>query len=352
MKDEETQNRKAEHIDIAVEKDVNAKTMTTGFERYHFRHRALPEQNFKDIDLSAVFLGKSVVTPFVVSSMTGGTEKAGLINQRLAQAAEKRGWAIGTGSIRAALESEKVAYTYQIRPLAPSVPIFCNLGAVQLNAGYGPNECQRAVELMDADGLVLHLNSLQEVIQHEGDTDFAGLLSKINDLCKELEVPVGVKEVGWGIDGPTAKRLFTAGVSFIDVAGAGGTSWSEVEKSRTQDPVKARAAEAFSGWGIPTTTCIVDVCRRNPGRHVIASGGLRTGLDAAKAIALGAGQAAFGRSILKSAVVSEEALAETMAVKEMELKMAMFGIGATNLEDLQNTDRLIVQGEGKTKSPF
>ncbi|MFC7391932.1 type 2 isopentenyl-diphosphate Delta-isomerase [Scopulibacillus cellulosilyticus] len=332
-----TEKRKSEHIDIALNKQVSGRGITTGFENFRFIHQALPEINFKDIDISTTFLNKRIKAPLVLSSMTGGTERAWEINLHLASAAEKRGWAVGTGSVRAALENPELGFTYNMRKAAPSIPIFTNLGAVQLNAGYGVDECRRAVDIVQADALVLHLNSMQEVFQTEGDTDFTGLLKKIESVCTTLEVPVGIKEVGMGINGQLAKQLFDAGASFVDVAGAGGTSWIQVEKFRSKDPVRIQAAEAFYDWGIPTSDCIVDVRKAIPDNQktLVASGGLYTGVDAAKAIAIGADLAGFGRSILKDAVESEEALDKTLERIEMELKMAMFGIGAHNLEELK-----------------
>jgi isopentenyl-diphosphate delta-isomerase len=197
------------------------------------------------------------------------------------------------------------------------------------------------VEIAGADFLVLHLNGLQEVFQPEGNTGFAALLPQIERVCRMLEVPVGIKEVGWGIDGDTAARLYNAGVAFIDVAGAGGTSWSQVEKFRNSDPIRRAAAEAFADWGIPTADCITEVRAASPQVALIGSGGLKHGVDAAKALALGADLAGFGRSLLGPAVESEEALDRALAQVELELRTAMFGIGASDLKALRGTPRLI-----------
>ncbi|GIP41176.1 isopentenyl-diphosphate delta-isomerase [Paenibacillus sp. J31TS4] len=334
------ERRKSEHIDICLTREVSGEAITTGLERYRFRHNALPELDLAAVRTDTAFLGKAVRTPFVVSSMTGGPRHAGEINRRLAEAAEAHGWSMGVGSVRAALEHPQAAASFRIRDAAPTIPLFANLGAVQLNYGYGPDECRRAVELVEADGLVLHLNSLQEVFQPEGDTNFSGLLRRIEQVCRSLEVPVGAKEVGWGLDGETAARLRDAGISFLDVAGAGGTSWSQVEKYRTADPVLSGAAEAFAGWGIPTAESLVDVRSRVPDAAVIASGGMQTGVDAAKAIALGADLVGFGRSVLASAVHSAEELDALFRRIGLELRAAMFGIGAGTLEELKRTDRL------------
>lgn len=338
----ETEKRKSEHIDICLHKDVDGKKVSTGFEQYRFRHQALPELNFDEIDLSTQWLGKALRVPYLISSMTGGTEAALRINRTLAMVAERNGWAMGLGSARAAVENEALAYTYAVREWAPTIPLLANIGAVQLNYGYGSEQCRRAVALTGADALILHLNTLQEVIQPEGDGNFAGLLKKIGTLCRELDVPVGVKEVGWGITGDTAERLWNAGVSFIDVAGAGGTSWSQVEKFRLRDPMRQQAAEVFAEWGVPTAACIQEVREQLPPHAVvIGSGGIQNGLEAAKAIALGADFVGYGKALLSAAAKDEGTLLQLMDRLELELKIAMFGIGAANIAALKQTDRLV-----------
>lgn len=337
-----TEKRKTEHISISLHEDVEGKNITTGLENYRFIPNALPEISFEDVSLSASLLGKSMKTPFLISSMTGGTETALKINQNLALAAQERGWAIGLGSMRAAVEKEELAYTFQIRKWAPNIPVIANIGAVQLNYGFGLEECKRAVEIAEADALVLHLNTLQEVFQPEGDTDFSNLLSKIETLIAGLAVPVGVKEVGMGIDKNTAERLIAAGVHFIDVAGAGGTSWVQVESFRSEDAARKKAAEAFLDWGLPTSESIASIREVSKKIPVIASGGLKHGVDAAKSLALGADLAGFGRSLLQSAVEKDaEALILQMDRIEFELRAAMFGIGAAKIEELKLTKRLL-----------
>ncbi|WP_433946959.1 type 2 isopentenyl-diphosphate Delta-isomerase [Paenibacillus sp. SN-8-1] len=336
-----TSGRKTEHIRICLDEEVNAAGLSSGFNQYAFRHNALPEIDFDQISLSTYFMERKLRTPLLISSMTGGSETAGRINERLAEAAERRGWAMGVGSVRAAVEHAELSATFALRHKAPTIPIIANLGAVQLNYGFGADDCRRAVEIAEADMLVLHLNGLQEVFQPEGNTAFGGLLQRIEYLCSTLTVPVGVKEVGWGIDADTAVRLHEAGVAFIDVAGAGGTSWSQVEKFRSSDPVRRLAAEAFAGWGIPTTECIRAVRTALPGCALIGSGGLHTGVDAAKALALGADLAGFGRALLSPAVQSEQLLDEVLSRVEFELRTAMFGIGAADIASLKATERLI-----------
>ncbi|MFC0333242.1 type 2 isopentenyl-diphosphate Delta-isomerase [Paenibacillus sepulcri] len=344
---EQTARRKGEHIRICLEEDVQSIGIDAGFARYRLRHCALPELSFQDVDLSAEFMGTKLQVPLLISSMTGGTGEAGQINLRLAEAAEARGWAMGLGSMRAAIENGQLVETFRVRRKAPSIPLIANLGAVQLNYGYGVDQCRQAVELAEASALVLHLNSLQEVFQPEGDTDFRVLLGRIGEVCRQIGVPVGVKEVGWGIDGDTARALVDVGVSFIDVAGAGGTSWSQVEKYRVRDPLRADAAAAFADWGIPTAECVREVRERLPHTCLIASGGLHTGVDAAKAIALGADLAGFGRTLLagaagpESSILKQEAVYHQLERIEFELRAAMFGIGASSLQFLRATDRLV-----------
>lgn len=341
-----TAKRKGEHIRICLQEEVNSVGITTGLERYRFKHNALPELSFQEVKLNTDWFGRQLGAPLLVSSMTGGTDEAGAINRRLAIVAEERGWAIGLGSMRAAIENEQLAASFSIRNDAPTVPVIANIGAVQFNYGFGVDSCRRAVDIAEADALVLHLNSMQEVFQPEGDTDFSNLLPAIEQVCKSLSVPVGVKEVGWGIDGDTAAALTNAGVSFIDAAGAGGTSWSQVEKFRSNHSLLREAAEAFADWGIPTADSIIDIRERLPKANIIASGGLRSGVDAAKSIALGANIAGFGRVLLPQAAnsnseISLEQLQQQFQRIEFELRSAMFGIGAGTIDELRHTKRLI-----------
>lgn len=337
--------RKTEHIRICLEEHVEGVNKSTGMEGISFIHNALPEIDFQEIELDTHFLGKTLKAPFLVSSMTGGTKLAGSINQHLAEAAEKRGWAIGLGSTRALLEGDTHKESFLIRKFAPSVPLIANIGAVQFNYGYGLEACQRIVDLTEADALVMHLNSLQEVVQDGGDLNFKDLLLKIEHIVKNLSVPVGVKEVGFGIDGTVARKLYDAGVSYIDVSGAGGTSFSQVEKIRTKDPVRKAAAETFNSWGIPTRDCIVSAKSELGDVPVVASGGMKTGLDAAKAITIGADIIGFARHLLEAATTSTEAVEKMMEQIELELKMAMFGIGARTIETLTNTKRVSIMGQ-------
>ncbi|WP_322509777.1 type 2 isopentenyl-diphosphate Delta-isomerase [Anaerolinea sp.] len=331
-----TESRKSDHIRINLEEDVRS-ALTTGLERFFFIHEALPEVNLEEIDLHLELFGKTLNAPILISSMTGGTEKAGLINQRLAEAAQATGIAMGVGSQRVALENPQTGASFQIRQFAPDILLFANIGAVQLNYGYAVEHCQRAVDMIQADALILHLNSLQEAIQPEGDTRFAGLLGKIEQVCKQVSVPVIAKEVGWGISERTARMLVDAGVSAIDVAGAGGTSWSQVEMYRTQDERRARIAAAFRNWGIPTAYSIQMVKKVAPHVPIIASGGLKTGVDIAKCIALGACMGGMAGQFLKAATQSTEAVIELIEETREEIRITMFGVGAANLKALSST---------------
>ena len=326
--------RKSDHIRINLEQNVRS-GLTTGLENYHFTHEALPELDLDRIDTSLSLFGKKLSAPVLISSMTGGTEEAGEINQRLAEAAQEVSVAMGVGSQRAALEHPEQIPTFAItRKVAPDILLFANLGAVQLNYGYGVDECRRAVDMIAADALILHLNPLQEAVQDAGDTNFAGLAKKIEAVCKKLEVPVIAKEVGWGISERTAKLLAECGVSAIDVAGAGGTSWSQVEMHRAPDEFTRKLAGTFVGWGIPTTESILNVKHVLPEMTIFASGGLKDGLDIAKCVALGATLGGMAGQFLKAAAVSTEKTVETMKLTKRQIEVTMQMASAMNLVQL------------------
>ena len=335
------EQRKADHIRINLEEDVGFDRLTTGLERYHFSHQALPELNLADVNLGVTFLGKPLQVPLLISSMTGGTERAHIINRTLASAAQEAGIAMGLGSMRAALEDPSLAKSFRVvRPVAPDILLFANLGAVQLNYGYTVDHCRRAVEVAGADALFLHFNPLQEALQPEGDTNFAGLLNKIEEVCKDLEVPVVAKEVGWGFSEDMARHLANAGIAAIDVSGAGGTSWSQVEMYRADTEARRRVAATFRDWGIPTAESIQMARRAAPHLPLIASGGLRNGLEIAKTIALGAQLAGMAGPFLRAAVVSTEEVLDTVEVTASELRTTMFCIGAASLDELRDTPYL------------
>ena len=326
--------RKADHIKINLEKDVRS-ALTTGLENYHFTHEALPELDLEAVDTRLSLFGKQLAAPILISSMTGGTSDAETINLRLAEAAQEMKVAMGVGSQRAALEHPEQAKTFQVRRVAPDILLFANLGAVQLNYGYGIDQCRRAVEMIEADALIFHFNPLQEAVQDAGDTNFAGLANKIEDICKKLEVPVIAKEVGWGISERTAKILADCGVQAIDVAGAGGTSWSQVEMYRAPDEFTRELAATFVGWGIPTAESILNVRKAAPGLTVFASGGLKDGLDIAKCIALGASLGGMAGPFLKAAAISTRSVVQMMKLTKRQIEVTMFAAGVGTIEGLK-----------------
>jgi isopentenyl-diphosphate Delta-isomerase len=319
---------------VCLEEDVQFR-QTTGLEHYRFTHCCLPELDWAEIDLKTSFLGKSLAAPLLISSMTGGTELAQLINYRLAAAAQQFGIAMGVGSQRVAIENPQVAATFAVRSVAPDILLFANLGAVQLNYSYGIAECQRVIDLLEADALVLHLNPLQESVQTHGDTNFRGLLKKIAVLCQQLPVPVITKEVGNGISGSMAQKLIEAGVSAIDVAGAGGTSWARVESERAADLRQQRLGQTFANWGIPTAECITAVRSVAPTIPLIASGGLRDGLEVAKTVALGADLAGLALPFLQAAAESEAALHSFTDTLIAEITTVLFCTGSATLAELR-----------------
>ena len=338
-----TVQRKQDHLRIVTDESVGAIGVTTGLERYRLVHCALPELDLAKIDTSIQFLGRGLRAPILISGMTGGVERGAEINRRLAAAAQELGCAMGVGSQRVAIEEPSLAQLFRLRDVAPDILLLANLGAAQLNYGYGPDECRRAVDKIDADALVLHFNPLQEALQVGGNTNWSGLLRGIEDVCASLEVPVVVKEVGWGISTRVARQLKEAGVAAIDIGGAGGTSWSEVERHRAPTAVLRRVCGSFAGWGIPTADTLLMARAAAPGVPLIASGGLRTGVEAAKAIALGADLAGFAAPLLRAAAESEEGAYDLLAALIDELRLSMFCCGAGDLAQLKRAE-LIVDG--------
>jgi isopentenyl-diphosphate delta-isomerase len=329
-----TSSRKTEHIRINLEEDVSS-LLTTGLENYRFIHQALPELDLNAVDMTAQLFGKKVRIPVLISSMTGGAADAARINRHLALAAQELGMAMGLGSQRAAIERGDLADTFQVRAYAPDILLFANLGAVQLNYRYGVEQCRQAVDMIAADGLILHLNPLQEALQPEGDTNFSGLLHKIEAVCRTIGVPVVVKEVGWGISAQTARELASAGVSAIDVAGAGGTSWSQVEMYRNPDPILAKVAASFRNWGIQTAEALTQVVRSVPGLPVIASGGLKDGIDIAKCLALGASLGGMAGPFLHAAAISPEETVQFARMVASQIRICMFASGSSDLKTLR-----------------
>ena len=336
----EIENRKSEHLRVCIEEDVEFQQLTSGLEKYRFTHCCLPELDRSDIELGTTFLGKSLKAPILISSMTGGTELAHLVNTRLATVAQRYGLAMGVGSQRIALEQPELAPTFAVRSLAPDILLLANLGAVQLNYGCGLEDCLKLVELLEADALILHLNPLQEWVQSGGDSNFKGLLAKIQQICAQLPVPVIAKEVGNGISAVMAKQLIEAGVAAIDVAGAGGTSWAKVESQRAKDNRQRHLGQVFADWGLPTAECITTIRSMNSTIPLIASGGLKNGLELAKSIALGADLGGLARPFLVAAIESEAAVDELVKFLIAELEIVLFCTGNPNLSALKNSGAL------------
>jgi isopentenyl-diphosphate Delta-isomerase len=331
-----TRARKTEHLRINVEEDVAGKGITNGFEAYAFVHNALPEIDLDDVDLSTQFLTRRLGAPLLISCMTGGVAEATQINRTLARVAQEFGLAMGLGSGRALLESPASLETFDVRRFAPDVLLLANLGAVQLNLGCDAGDCRRLVRLLEADALALHLNPLQEALQPEGDTRFRGLLAKISELCGSVDFPVVVKEVGWGIGAECVRALFDAGVAAVDLAGAGGTSWSEVERYRIGEPWRARVAAAFAGWGIPTAECLRAARAAAPAETLVASGGIRTGLDALKGLALGADAIGVAGPFLRAAAIGHAEAAEFARELIEVLRVGMFALGRSTPRELRS----------------
>ncbi len=329
-----TQQRKKEHLELCLDTTSVTGRFGTGLDRYSFVHNALPDLDIDEIDVSTNFLGKRLQAPILISSMTGGFDLARQVNRNLAAAAQRLGLAMGVGSQRVAIEEPSVADSFKVRDVAPDILLLSNLGAVQLNYGYTVDHCRRAVEMIGADGLILHLNVLQEAVQPEGNRNFKGVGAKIAEVCRELEVPVMVKEVGSGISADVAVRLKQAGVKAIDVAGRGGTSWYAVEAQRAAKQGQA-AERTFADWGIPTEEALVAVRQAVPDLQIVASGGVRTGLDIAKCMAMGADMSAFGQPLLAAALESSEKVVEFIGGIIHEIKVTMLCVGARDLDALK-----------------
>jgi isopentenyl-diphosphate delta-isomerase len=329
-------SRKSDHIRINLEENVQS-GRTNGLQRFTFPNQALPEFSLADVDTATRFFGRRLQAPILISSMTGGTAQARKINRALAEAAQDQGVALGLGSFRPALEKPSLAATYRVRDLAPDILLLANLGAIQLNYGYTADHCRRTVETLEADALILHLNPLQEALQPEGNTDFTGLLPKIEAVCRALKVPVIVKEVGWGIGGETARRLAGVGVAAVDVAGAGGTSWSLVEKYRTGNPAAAQLASLYTDWGLSTAEALAECRAAVPQLPLIASGGIRNGLEIAKCMALGASLVGLAGPFLPAAIAGPAEVTRLLQSLCQELRVTMFAAGARDLLSLAKT---------------
>jgi isopentenyl-diphosphate Delta-isomerase len=342
-KDSLLSSRKSDHIRITLEEDVLS-GVATGLDAYRFEHQALPEIDLDAVDLSLDLFGRKLAAPILISSMTGGTSQAAEINRLLALAAQEAGVALGLGSQRVAIEQPEWANTFQVRTFAPDILLFGNLGAVQLNYGFTSEHCLRAVEMVGADALILHLNPLQEALQPEGDVRFSGLLRKIEGVCKALPVPVIAKETGCGISKHVAKQLVSAGVAAIDVAGLGGTSWSQVEMYRLSDEYQVGVAASFCDWGVPTVESIINVRQVASDIPIIASGGIKSGVDIAKCIALGADLGGLAKYFLGPATRSTDEVVHSIEALKRQIQISMFLTGTKNLADFKNARLVKVRG--------
>lgn len=327
------QSRKNDHIHINLKEDV-ASGFTTGLENFTLEHCALPEFDLNDVETSCSVFGHALQLPLLISSMTGGNEEGKRVNQHLAEAAQQKGIAMGLGSQRPMLEHPELASTFQVREYAPNILLLGNIGAVQFNYGLSVDLCRKLVEIVGADGLILHLNPLQEAVQPEGETNFTGLLKKIYELTRSVTFPVIVKEVGWGLSARLARQLIDCGVSALDVAGAGGTSWTQVEANRIDAERARRIALDFREWGIPTAQSLVEVRSANKRIPVFASGGIRNGIEAAKCIALGANLCGMAGRLLRAATESTEMVVAEIEELERELRIAMFATGCKDISSL------------------
>jgi isopentenyl-diphosphate delta-isomerase len=339
--------RKKDGIDIPLKKGAQAKASSSYLEYVRFVHNALPELDYADIDTASFFLNKRFSAPLIIDSMTGGTPEARKINERLGKLAQEHNIPMGLGSQRAGLKSEELASTYAIaRKNAPQAFLIANIGGAQLSKGLTLNEVKRIIEMIQADAIVIHLNPLQELIQPEGEPRYRGVLGKITELVSDLDMPVLVKEVGAGISREVAIKLEMAGVSAINIAGAGGTSWAGVEKLRAdiaKNKIKIHLGEMFWDWGIPTALSLIEVKKVVKKTPLVASGGLRNGLEVAKCIALGAEMCAMAYPFLVAAAQSLESLFNFMDIILAELKSTMFLLGAENIETLKGS-RYILTG--------
>ncbi len=328
----DTRDRKMKHIDVCLNYPVEYKQRTAGFEKIDLPYNALPESDLRKISINTSFLGKKLKAPLLIGAMTGGADLSKTINRNLAVAAEHLGVGFMLGSQRVMLANADLLDSFKVRPYAPNAFIIGNLGIAQLNKGYDAQNIRHAIKLVGADGLALHTNPLQEAMQQSGDTNFTNLLVKLPEILKAVEYPIILKEVGHGLSVRVASSVKNVGFAALDVAGAGGTSWAKVEDYVRYGEIRH---PDLVEWGIPTAKALLEVHRALPEMPLIASGGIRTGLDVAKALALGASVAAIARPLLKPATESAEAVVEWLEHIIWELKVAMHCSGAKNIEELK-----------------
>ena len=325
---------KKDHIRICLERDVES-SLTNGFEKYYLINNPLPDMDFNDVDTACTFLKKKISAPFMISPITGGYANSGRINKNLARAAQELGVIMSVGSQRLGLEDPSLVPTYQVRDVAPDIPLLANLGAIYLNYEYGLKECQQAVDMIDADALCLYLNPMQKVFQGYENVNFAGLVEKIALICKNLRVPVIVKEVGFGLSVDAALALEKAGAGLLDIAGAGGTTWTKITRF-LKDETPDGLPECFDNWGIPTADALAAIRKAAIKVPLIASGGIRSGVEMAKALALGADYTGMALPLVKPAMVSPSAVKNKIERIITEFKMAMFSCGARTVDQLKN----------------
>ena len=338
------ERRKQRHIRLVLEQETQT-DVTTGFEDIRLVHRCLPETDMKEVSTFSELFGKRLSAPLIISAMTGGTEEAKAINRTLAAVAEEFSIGIGVGSQRIAIESPSTEHTFKIvRERAPSTLVLANIGCPQLSLGWGPREAQKAVDMIQADALAIHMNPLQEAIQVEGETRYSGILNKVGEIVEAINVPVFMKETGSGVARQDAVRIQDAGARGIDVSGVGGTSWAAVEHYIAKEEGKEdqeALGEALWNWGIPTAVSVVETSS-STNLKIIASGGVRSGVDMAKAIALGADAVGVAKPFLAKAVESEEALRKTVGNILSEFRTVMFLVGARNVEELKRVPAVIM----------
>lgn len=344
MKNSDLSRRKDDHLDIVLDRHKATSRISAGWANLQFEHCALPELDLGDIDLRATLLGVTLQAPLLISSMTGGANRSEAINRHLAEAAQELGIAMGVGSQRVSLQTgNDQGLTRELRRLAPNIVLLSNIGAAQLLEKDGLDLARRAVDALQANGLIIHLNPLQEAVQAEGDRNWRGVLTQIARVVDSLEVPVIVKEVGAGLSASVASSLVKAGVQVIDVAGAGGTSWAAVEGERAANAADRAVAMAFADWGIPTASAVQAIRNALPDVALIASGGVRDGVDAAKAIRLGADIVGQAADALPGATLSTEAVIEHFQIIIRQLRTACFCTGSANLAALRHAPLLASQ---------
>ena len=340
QKDPAISSRKADHIDLCVSGDVGFHAKSTLFDAVEFVHDALPELSRDGLDTSVELFGKHLRAPILIAAMTGGTERARSINRELAQLAEERGYGFGLGSQRAILKGQP-RDTYEVRDVAPSTLVLGNIGGVQARS-LSTDEVRSLVDAVGADALCVHLNPAMEIVQPEGDRDFVGVVDALERLVRELGVPVIAKETGCGLGARAVKKLAKAGVRHVDVSGAGGTSWVAVEAARAVGDART-LGDALREWGVPTAASVMISKQARPRfRTIIATGGVSSGIDAAKAIALGADAAGMARPVLQALVAGgREGAAKFLNQVEAELRAVMLLVGARDVKDLQRAQVVV-----------